>query len=83
VFALTSALQAARTTVEVEAKDPAGNIIQRWHLDVSAGFAELSIPLSAKPVLGEWLLSASAEGFVAGFEAVFEVAEYVIASLAT
>jgi len=35
-------------------------------------------PLSAKPLLGEWKLTASAEGFATDVVATFEVEEYVL-----
>ena len=36
------------------------------------------MPLSAKPVLGEWKLTASSEGFASDVVATFEVDEYVL-----
>ena len=36
------------------------------------------MPLSAKPLLGEWKLTASAEGFATDVVASFEVDEYVL-----
>ena len=79
VFALTAALMAAHASVVVELTDPASNKIKKWDLEVDAGFATFELPLSAKPVLGVWTLSASTpDGFADVVAASFEVEEYVL-----
>ena len=77
-FAVSTGLHAVRTEVTVEATDPAGNKIKRWTLQSSQGFVAFEMPLSAKPLLGEWKLTASAEGFATDVVASFEVDEYVL-----
>ena len=42
------------------------------------GFVSFELPISDKPVLGEWQLTASAEGFATDVVATFEVDEYVL-----